>query len=425
MRKRLKTLLAVIIIFTLIIVSLPVAPEVKADTTTKTFSFATTAESFVGTPGAESTLSYDSGTGNPVGALKSRILGRNKVNDNYWEWAGTWEDLGVPAGGTVTQIRVNAGYTQCTEYNVADPFTVGPYELRDSGGTLIATLWSGRTGTAVDGSWVSISAQADQNVTAGNQASNTTIKLRLNNHLDNGNDGAAAISVYDDEVSYVITYTAAVPTLTQNSFEYWVDNNTLTPVEVWGNPDIGEKVAFNAVPPSNDPIDPGDEIRIRIQVSVTTTQLDAATEGFILAYAEANDCSAVPAWTDVGVAGGADTWLYTSETNVTDNTTLTSNLITGSEVYGRYNRSDPTSTNPNAIPSGQEVEWDWHVVYNSSNTAGAKTYCFRMEKDDGTALDGYNTGSYPRIDTRPATIDQSRHGNFFTSGSERGFFWSN
>jgi hypothetical protein len=224
----------------------------------------------------------------------------------------------------------------------------------------------------------------------------------------------------------VITYEPILfPTLTQNSFEYWVDNNILTPVDVWGNPDISEKTALNAVPPSNDPIDPGDEIRIRMQISVTTTQLDAAAEGFILAYAEANDCSAVSAWTDVGVAGGGGTWLFTSETNVADNTTLTSNLITGSEVYGRYNRSDPTSTNPNAIPSGQELEWDWHIVYNSSNTAGAKTYCFRMEKDDSSALDGYNAGSYPRIDTRPATADQLRHGNFFTSGSERGFFWSN
>jgi hypothetical protein len=110
---------------------------------------------------------------------------------------------------------------------------------------------------------------------------------------------------------------------------------------------------------------------------------------------------------------------------VADNTTLTTLLITGSDIDGRYNRSDPTSTNPNTVTAGQDLEWDWHIVYNSANTAGAKTFCFRMERDDGTALNAYNSDSYPRIDTRPATSDLMRHGNFFSTNIERGFFWAN
>lgn len=219
--------------------------------------------------------------------------------------------------------------------------------------------------------------------------------------------------------------TVSTPELTQNAFEFWVDNALLIPTDIWGNPDIPEKVALDAVPPSNDPIDPGDEIRIRMQISVTVSDLTAGDEGFILAYSEANDCTTVSSWTDVDVAAGGGTWVFSSDTDVADNATLTTLLVSGSETTGRYNRSDPTSTTPNTVTAGQELEWDWHIVYNSSNAAGAKTYCFRMERDDGTELNTYNSDSYPRIDTRPATADQLRHGNFFTGGIERGFFWTN
>lgn len=216
----------------------------------------------------------------------------------------------------------------------------------------------------------------------------------------------------------------AVATITQNNFEFWVDNAALTPTDIWGNPDIAENVALNAVPPSNDPIDPGDEIRIRMNMTIAVATLAAGEEGFIFAYSEANDCTTASSWTDVDVAGGAGIWIFSSDTDVTDNTTLTTLLVTDSDVAGRYNRSDPTTTTPNAVTAGQDLEWDWHIVYNSSNAAAAKTYCFRIERDDGSTLNAYNSDSYPRVDTRPATADLMRHGNFFTSGSERGFFWA-
>jgi hypothetical protein len=395
--------------------------EVRADTQPKTFTFETTAESFLGTAGSgDSTLSYNSGIGNPFGALESRIYGRKSGPDaNYWEWTGTWEDLGVPSGGTVTQIRVNAGYTRCTEYNVGIGFTVGPYELRENGGTLIATLWSGRSGTATDGSWVSIGAQSDQSVTGGNQASNTTIRLRLNNNLEAGNNGSAAVTTYDDEVAFVITYTAATSFLTQNDFELFVDNDVLTPTDAWpsGARNLDEGTALTALPVANDPIDPNDEIRIRMNIAVTTAELAASAEGFILQFAKADDCTAGPSWTDVG----SGDWGFATS-SVLNNTTLTSTVIDTSSVLGRYNNADPSDTNPNAVPSGQAVEWDWHVVYNGS--AGANTYCFRMRRDDPADLDAYENDGYPKISTRPAVGDQMRHGEFFSSDAEQGFFWT-
>ena len=158
-----------------------------------------------------------------------------------------------------------------------------------------------------------------------------------------------------------------------------------------------------------------------MNISVSTATLATSTEDFILQYKETSDCTDGAAWTDVDVAGGTATWRFSSST-VTDNSTLTTLLLSTSEVAGRYNKSDPTTTNPNAVTAGQEFEWDWHLEYNGN--AEAHTYCFRMVKSPVAALDGYNSDSYPRIDTRPGTADQMRHGNFFTTGVERGFFWA-
>ena len=224
------------------------------------------------------------------------------------------------------------------------------------------------------------------------------------------------------------TITTAAATLTQNDFEFFVDNNALTPTDVWGNPDIAENVAVDAVPPSNDPIDKGDHISLRMNISVTGAQLDAGAEGFILQYARASDCTTGPSWTDVDAAGtGGATWRFFDNGSITDGTALDGGTLTlgSSEEEGRYSESDPTTTNPVAVPAGQELEWDWNMEYDGSGAVDeARTYCFRMRTDAPADLDGYNSDSYPRIDIRPSTADQLRHGNFFTEGVERGFFWA-
>ena len=251
-----------------------------------------------------------------------------------------------------------------------------------------------------------------------------------------GNDGGGGGGADNGKVGgngaegvIVITYEPIVTTtLTQNDFEFFVDNNALTPTDIWGNPDIAENVAVDAVPPSNDPIDKGDHIRLRMNISVTDAQLDAGAEGFILQYARASDCTTGPSWTDVDAAGtGGATWRFFDNGSITDGTALDGAALTldSSDEEGRYSESDPTGTNPVAVPAGQELEWDWNIEYDGSGAVNeARTYCFRMRKDDPADLDAYNPDSYPRIDIRPSTADQLRHGNFFTEGVERGFFWA-
>ena len=108
---------------------------------TKLFAFATTAESLAATTTTNTTLTYDAATGNPVGTLKARISGCNKGPESpYWEWTGTWEALGVPAGATVDLVRLNAAASRCTVYTTGVASTNGSYTLRDDTGTTQATL---------------------------------------------------------------------------------------------------------------------------------------------------------------------------------------------------------------------------------------------------------------------------------------------
>lgn len=245
-----------------------------------------------------------------------------------------------------------------------------------------------------------------------------------NNAAASEDPGTATLSGTDGWVASTIAIRPAtpVPILTQNDFEFWEDSTSLVPTEIWGNPNISENTALLSVPKTNDPIDPSDEIRFRMNISVTNIDLTSGSEGFILAYSEAQDCTTASSWTDVDTAGGSGVWRFSSDTDITDGTTLTTLLISTSDTAGRYSRSDPTSTNPNTVTAGTEMEWDWHIQYNGSATAA--TYCFRIERDDGTTLSGYNSDSYPRVDIRPGLGNFMRHGSFVSSGAERGFFWT-
>jgi hypothetical protein len=209
-------------------------------------------------------------------------------------------------------------------------------------------------------------------------------------------------------------------TLTQNDWILYEDNDAENPTAIWGNPDLAENGALLSVPTTNDPVDPADEIRLRMSINVTQAAPGASEEGFILQYKEATNCEDATSWTDVDAAAGGGTWRFAAS-SVGDGTTLTTFKVTASDTYGRYSKADPTSTNPNSVSVNNDFEWDWHVEYNGSATGSS--YCFRMIRDDSTDLTGYNADSYPQVETRPGTDQQMRHGNFFTTFVERGFFW--
>lgn len=225
----------------------------------------------------------------------------------------------------------------------------------------------------------------------------------------------------------VITYTPIIDSvLTQNDWRIYVDDDTLalTSNDPWpsGTLNLGENEALVSVPLGSDPLDPADNIRIRMSIAVTDNTLSSGSTGFILQYKETTDCTDATSWSDVDTVSGSGIWRYYNAPGVTDGDTLTSLKLTVSDVFGRYSESDPTGTNPNSVSVDQDLEWDWNIQYNGAEEA--HTYCFRMVADDSTPLDAYNSDSYPKIDTRPGVSDMMRHGNFYSTGMEKGFFWS-
>ncbi len=189
-------------------------------TATKQFSFNVDLETWAFTGGnAATTGSRDTtedstnDTNAGTGAMQARTAGKNKASSNYWEWSGTWEGLGVPAGATVTAVNCDYDW-KCSEYATGSSDSTGPMELRNSAGTLRNTF-STALGFSATGSWAS---RAGSNQTGLTDASNTSIKLRLNSITSTGNSTSAAVTLRQDWVVVTITYTvgATVAAATQN-----------------------------------------------------------------------------------------------------------------------------------------------------------------------------------------------------------------
>ncbi len=131
--------------------------------------------------------------------------------------------------------------------------------------------------------------------------------------------------------------------------------------------------------------------RLRMNVDVATADVPADTQAFKLQCA----VSTGGAWTDVGAIGSAETWRGFNNGGATDGATISTLLLTASDVLESYEESNPSVTNPNVISTGEQGEWDW--VVENNNLASADTFFFRMVEDDGTPLDSYV--NYPEIET--------------------------
>ncbi len=153
-------------------------------------------------------------------------------------------------------------------------------------------------------------------------------------------------------------------------------------------------------------------------------------------------------WTDVDDAGGAGIWRYIdptcTATDCADGTVLTGTVLTGSGTCsagngcGTWVLDKDAAANANMDHNGstiQESEW----IVESNNTATTTTYYFRIwdidqqtpvypEADASDCGGGAAACTYPTLTTGtipPPTMDQvMRHGNWFSNGLERYFYWA-
>jgi len=193
---------------------------------TKNFSFNSTLENWIFTPsnsavGTRDTTEDSSNDPNAgTGVLQNRTTGKNQnTAGSYWEWGDgstlTWESLGVPAGATVTAVNLDYDW-KVSEFNTGKTNSVGPAELRDSGGTGLTgtfsvaldfsttTSWAERTGTVITGL---------------SDVSNTLIRLRITGNTSTGNSASGAVTLRQDWIQVTVTYTIATVPLEQNETE--------------------------------------------------------------------------------------------------------------------------------------------------------------------------------------------------------------
>jgi hypothetical protein len=112
---------------------------------------------------------------------------------DHAEWAGTFEDLGVPPGTTVTGITLTSIKSKAVSVDSFGSIGLCQFYLLNSGGSTLATLLASRLATANETTWTE-SNGTEQTIS---QASNTSIRLQLVTTLDSGLSSAAMTARYD------------------------------------------------------------------------------------------------------------------------------------------------------------------------------------------------------------------------------------
>jgi len=158
------------------------------------------------------TFAIHPSVGNPTNCRYRYCEGRNDTSNRTSVWTGTWEDLGVTPGYVVETIQMTDLDTKCLLFVVCDQLIFGNIELRDSADSLVATLWTGRTATAAEGSFTAEGSQSAQSV-GSLTASDSNIEIWIDATGDTANDKNATCSgVYDNFDITIVANEAAEPT---------------------------------------------------------------------------------------------------------------------------------------------------------------------------------------------------------------------
>lgn len=174
---------------------------------TKTFDFTADVEDWAPTEGGANTSATHN---NSDGCLQMHYVGSGAAEESYWEWQGTWEDLGVPAGEIVTHVTADYDW-RCTIAIPSDAVSrTGPLELRDAAGNLQATLSAGQNFSG-SSSWDMVEG-SEIAVPSGVRTSGSTIRLRLRCRLSTSGGSATfddATLLQQDNVVLEITSTTS------------------------------------------------------------------------------------------------------------------------------------------------------------------------------------------------------------------------
>ena len=233
---------------------------------TKSFLFHAALESWAATVGAATTGARSTSQNSPndsggSGSLSHRIYGKNKTNaGNYWQWAGTYADLGVPANSRITEINLAYDWI-CSEYTTGSGTNrTGPAEIRNAADTLRATLSNAQGSVSGTTSWATVAGSTYSGLS---EPETTTIHLRITTNLATGNSASAAVTLNHDYIIVTITYTpidvipappemyAGAPTVGAPALLLLIAL-TATAITMGsttvGSPDLNQRIALTADP---------------------------------------------------------------------------------------------------------------------------------------------------------------------------------
>jgi len=190
------------------------------------------------------------------------------------------------------------------------------------------------------------------------------------------------------------------PYLVQSQFRWYANANWINPSDPW--PSGGVDLSQNETLPQSYAVKYGEIIRLRMDLRSDNAALPSSNKAFKLQYSETTGlCASTSVWTDVAPTSSSTAiWRGYNNLLASDGGTISTLLLTGSDVGGSYEEENNSSVNPNTISVGNEAEWDWVLQHNGANDG--VQYCFRMVNDEGTALDDYEV--YPSLltNTSPA-----------------------
>lgn len=200
----------------------------------------------------------------------------------------------------------------------------------------------------------------------------------------------------------IVEWPVADLALRQNYYRFYDDNNTLTPSDPWppGAEDLGENTSITA---DDEPLGVNGYLRLRMSVKVSNANLPAGFQRFKLQFAQrVTSCTAVSEWNDLGDTASSTIWRGYAGAGTSDGDTLSSDpplpgdlVLSVSDVAGRVVHENPSATNVYSVFESEDVEYDWYIQQNGA--IPETTYCFRMVRNDDSALDGYF--NYPQIRT--------------------------
>ena len=213
---------------------------------TKTFTFTSGIETWTATTASDGTCSGSSidasritSGGNPGQALQitTSSSGIDTACNSYWEWSGTWEDLGVPINTTVTAVK--GGYDFATPTASIDSWKSGPFELRDNSGAARGSLLSATSSSSVTSAWKIRSLGTG--ITFAGEPSNTPIKLRLNNQFTN--TASNSFTHQNDNIKVQITFADTTKPVIDFHADMLADATSASGVTVpYTSPDTSDNV---------------------------------------------------------------------------------------------------------------------------------------------------------------------------------------